>query len=114
MFHRSDGVAGGAIRFTPRYVVVYKKAPPVIAMADSAEPECDEHRARLRALNDELMLLLESMRREREVSGTDAENTLPLLRVEIDGHFAKSRELASELLKHQQEHHCWPRVSSAS
>ena len=69
-------------------------------------PECNEHRIRLGALTDELALLLDCLRRERALSGISAENTLRLLRVEIDRHFAKSRELARALVEHQEAHHC--------
>ena len=73
-----------------------------VPVIDTAEPECHEHRARLSALKDELALLLDCLRRESEVSAIGAENTLRLLRVEIDRHFAKSRELATALLEHQR------------
>src|SRR5437763_7049299 len=64
-------------------------------MDDPRLPDCSEHEFLLGALKAELTLLLDYMRRESEISGSGAENTLRAIRVEVKrplGRIATARE----------------------
>ena len=72
---------------------------------DTAGPECHEHRALLLALNDEIELLRNFIRREFKASRAGAEEAV-LLRRATDLHVERTRDLTEALRKHQEEHRC--------